>query len=139
QSLLLTDGPDGERCVRTTTYHSFSLFKPHRNNTSVKTQTQENNPLGLSASASKNDKGQLVVSLVNPRADADWQVEGTIRGLSAKSATAQILHDADLNACNSFDQPDRLVPRAHPARIDGGRLMVDLPRLSVATVTIQTA
>ena len=28
QSLLLTDGPEGEHCVRTTTYHAFSLFKP---------------------------------------------------------------------------------------------------------------
>lgn len=140
QSLLLTDGPDGEHCVRTTTYHAFSLFKPHRGNTSVKLQTQDgNNPLGLSASASKNDKGQLVVSLVNPHGDADWQVEGTMRGVSAKSATAQILHDPDLNAYNSFDQPDRLVPRAHPVRIDGTRLLLDLPRLSVATVTIQTA
>lgn len=141
QSLLLTDGPDGQRCVRTTTYHAFSLFKPHRGNTSVKVQTQDaSNPLGLSASASKNDAGnQLVVSLVNPRGDADWQVEATVRGISAKSATAQILHDPDLNAYNSFDQPDRLVPRAHPVRIDGGRLMIDVPRLSVATITVQTA
>lgn len=139
QSLLLTDGPEGERCVRTTTYHAFSLFKPHRGNTSLKTQVAESNPLGLSASASKDDKGQLVVSLVNPRGDADWHVEGTIRGVSAKTATAQILHDADLNAYNSFDQPDRLVPRPHPVRIEAGRLMLDLPRLSVATVTMQTA
>jgi alpha-L-arabinofuranosidase len=76
---------------------------------------------------------------VNPRGDADWQVEGTLRGINAKSATAQILHDADLNAYNSFDQPDRLVPRSHPVRIDGGRLIIDLPRLSVATITVQTA
>jgi alpha-N-arabinofuranosidase len=107
----------------------------------VKVQTQDAaNPLGLSASASKNDAGnQLVVSLVNPRGDADWQVEATVRGISAKSATAQILHDPDLNAYNSFEQPDRLVPRAHPVRIDGGRLMIDVPRLSVATITVQTA
>ncbi len=138
QSLLLTDGPDGERCVRTTTYHAFSLFKPHRGKTAVRVETQDNTPLGLSASASKSD-GQLVVSLVNPRADADWQIDASLRGASPKSATAQILHDPDLNACNSFDQPDRLTPRSHRVRVEGGRLLLDLPRLSVATVTVQTA
>ena len=151
QSLLLTDGPEGEKCVRTTTYHAFMLFKPHRGKMSVRTETPDATPLPanlfrggpappspLSVSASKGD-GQLVVSLVNPRADTDWHVEGNIRGVAAKSATAQILHDTDLNAYNSFDQPDRLMPRAHPVRVEGGRLIMDLPRLSVATVTVQTA
>ncbi len=139
QSLLLTDGPEGERCVRTTTYYAFSLFKPHRGNTAVKVETQDStNPLGLSASATKKN-GQLVISVVNPRADADWQIDATLRGVSAKSATAQILHDADLNAYNSFEQPDRLTPKPHPVRADGARVMLDLPRLSVATVTVQTA
>src|SRR5215472_15470204 len=138
QSLLLTDGPTGERCVRTTTYHAFALFKAHRGNTSVKVETQDSAPLGLSASASKS-AGQVVVSLVNPTGDADWQIEGTLRGVSAKSATGRILHDPDLNAYNSFDQPDRVTPRSHPVRIEGGRMMMDLPRLSVATVAVQTA
>ena len=151
QSLLLTDGPEGEHCVRTTTYHAFSLFKSHRGNMAVRTETPDATPLPpgfvrggpappspLSVSASKGDN-QLVVSLVNPRADTDWQIEATVRGLSAKSASAQILHDPDLNAYNSFDQPDRLVPRSHPVRIDGGRLIIDLPRLSVATITVKTA
>jgi alpha-N-arabinofuranosidase len=138
QSLLLTDGPTGERCVRTTTYHAFALFKAHRGNTSVKVETQDSAPSGLSASASKS-AGQVVVSLVNPTSDADWQIEGTLRGVSAKSAAARILHDPDLNAYNSFDQPDRVTPRSHPVRIEGGRLMMDLPRLSVATVAVQTA
>ncbi|HKD92732.1 MAG TPA: alpha-L-arabinofuranosidase C-terminal domain-containing protein, partial [Terriglobales bacterium] len=138
QSLLLTDGPTGERCVRTTTYHAFTLFKAHRGQNSVKVETEDGAPLGLSASASKS-AGQVVVSLVNPTGDADWQIEGTLRGVSAKSATARILHDPDLNAYNSFDQPDRVTPRSHPVRIEGGRLMMDLPRLSVATVVVQTA
>jgi alpha-N-arabinofuranosidase len=137
QSLLLTDGPEGERCVRTTTYHAFSLFKPHRGKTAVRVETDDKAPLALSASASKA-QGQLVVSLVNPRADADWHIDVSLRGSAARSATAQILHDADLNAANSFDQPERLMPKAHPVRVDGGRVSLDLPRLSVATVTIQT-
>lgn len=138
QSLLLTDGPNGQHCVRTTTYYAFALFKQHRGKTAVKVETQDSTPVALSASASKA-AGEIVVSLVNPRADADWQVEATLRGATARSASAQILHDADLNAFNSFEQPDRVVPRSHPVRIEAGKLLIDLPRLSVATITVQAA
>ena len=39
QSLLLTDGPTGQNCVKTTTYHAFALFKPHRSKTAVKVES----------------------------------------------------------------------------------------------------
>ena len=84
QSLLLSDGPTGEHCVRTTTYHAFSLFKPHRSQRAVRIEAENSSPLGLSVSASKSDK-QLVLSLVNPRGDADLQVECTLAGSSAKT------------------------------------------------------
>jgi len=137
QSLLLSDGPTGERCVRTTTYHAFSLFKPHRSQRAVRTEADTSSPLGLSVSASKSDK-QLVISLVNPRNDADLPVECTLANSTAKSGTAQILHDKDLNAYNSFEQPDRVVPRSHPVQVNGSKVQIDLPRLSVATVVVQT-
>jgi alpha-L-arabinofuranosidase len=64
------------------------------------------------------------------------QVECTVRGSSAKQGTAQILHDADLNAYNSFEQPDRVSPQRHPVRVDGGKIGIDLPRLSVVTAVL---
>src|SRR5262245_9506716 len=138
QSLLLSDGPTGEHCVRTTTYHAFALFKPHRSQRAVRVETESPSPLGLSASASKGEK-QLVLSLVNPRHDADLQVECTIVGNSAKSGTAQILRDKDMNACNTFEQPDRVTLQSHPVQVNGAKVQLDLPRMSVATVVLQTA
>ena len=38
QSVLLTDGPEGKNCVRTTTYYAFMLFKPHRGKTAVRVE-----------------------------------------------------------------------------------------------------
>ncbi|MGH9455823.1 MAG: alpha-N-arabinofuranosidase, partial [Terriglobia bacterium] len=70
QSLLLTDGPEGKDCIRTSTYYTFALFKPHRSKTAVRVQTGEDTPLGLSASASKGDR-ELIASFVNPRHDLD--------------------------------------------------------------------
>ncbi len=136
QSLLVTDGPEGEHCVRTTTYHAFSLFKPHRSKTAVQVETDGSSPLALSASASKSDK-ELVITLVNPHHDSDLEVDCTLSGVNASGGTAEILHDADWNACNSFDNPDKIIPKQHSVRVDGSRMQLQLPRLSVVTAVLQ--
>ncbi len=136
QSILLTDGPEGSRTVRTSTYYAFQLFKPHRSQTAVKVETGSNDPLSLSMSASKS-AGNLVVSFVNPSATAALEVDCALRGFTAKSATAQILHHQDMNACNSFDHPDLLTPQPHAVTVDGARLRLDVPALSVITAILK--
>jgi alpha-L-arabinofuranosidase len=103
----------------------------------VRVETQSAAPLDLSVSASKSD-GQLVVSFVNPRHDVDLQIDCRIQGGTAQGATAQILHDADANAYNSFDAPNRLTPQSHPIQVDASRIQLSLPRLSVVTATLRT-
>jgi len=136
QSLLLTDGSTGEHCVRTTTYHAFALFKAHRAQKAIRTEAEGSSSQGLSVSASKGDK-QIVLSFVNSRSDAGIQVDCTLAGSNAKAGTAQILHDNDSNAYNSFEQPNRVTPQSHPVQVSGSKIQIDLPRLSVATVTLQ--
>ena len=136
QSLLITDGPEGERCVRTTTYYAFLLFKEHRGNTAVHVENGVDDPLGVSVSASKAE-GKLVVSLVNPKDTEATTAECDLPGVTVHRTTARILHHADRNAANSFDAPDTITPREHPARIEAGKLVVDLPPLSVVTVVLE--
>jgi len=138
QSLLLTDGPEGQSCVRTTTYYAFALFKPHRSKTAVRVESQDSSPLAVSVSASKAEN-EIVLSFVNPKHDADVEIDCAFPGSNPKSVKAQILHDTDWNAYNSFDNPDRIAPKIHPVTLDGGRLRLDLPRLSVATVSVAIA
>ncbi len=136
QSILLTDGPEGKKTVRTSTYYAFQLFKAHRSNMAVKVETGSSDPLSLSMSASKS-ASELVVSFVNPSATAALDVDCAVRGFAAKSGTAQILHSEDLNACNSFENPDALVPKAHNVVVDGGRLRLEVPALSVITAMLR--
>jgi alpha-L-arabinofuranosidase len=135
QSLLLTDGPEGRNCVRTTTYYAFSLFKAHRGKTAVRVDAEGNGSSGISVSASTGD-GQLVLSLVNPQLDRDLDVDCAIEGVTPRSATALLLHHSDWNAYNSFEAPDTLVPKAHPVSVEKSRVRLELPRLSVATVSM---
>lgn len=138
QSLLLTDGPEGQHCIRTTTYYAFQMFKAHRGKTAVRVETKGASPLGLSASASLRD-GELVLSFVNPRYDKDMQVQCALRGGSASSGSAQILHNSDYNACNSFDDPNRITPQPHTVSMNGSTIQLDLPRTSVVTARLKTA
>jgi alpha-N-arabinofuranosidase len=153
QSVLLTDGPEGKNCVRTSTYWAFMLFKPHRGKTAVRVEAdgmklpdpapagpgrggRQEEPPELSVSASR-EGGQLVVSLVNPRHDTDMQVDCSIRGGSYRQARGQMVHDADWNAYNSFDNPERVGVKPLEVALEGGLLRVTLPALSVATVMLQ--
>lgn len=138
QSVLLTDGPEGKNCIRTSTYYAFQLFKPHRGKTAVRVENEDSAPLAPSVSASKSGN-EIVLTFINPKHDTDVSVDCTLRGASAKSGKAQILHDTDWNACNTFENPDRLVPKAHPVNVAGDRVKLELPRLSVATVTLSAS
>jgi len=136
QSLLITDGPEGTRCVPTTTYYAFLLFKEHRGNTAVHTESGNADPLAVSISATKAE-GKLVVSLVNPRDSEEATAECVLHGVTPRKVTARILHHADRNAANSFDAPDTITPKEFPARIQDGMLIVDLPPLSVVTAIVE--
>jgi alpha-N-arabinofuranosidase len=136
QSLLLTDGPMGENCVRTTTYHAFAMFKPHRSKTAVKVESGATGPLDLSMSASKSGS-ELLISFVNPKSDASLRIDCSLDGRVAKSATAQILTHKDFNAANTFGNPNAIVPQSHPIQTAGASVRLDMPPMSIVTATVQ--
>jgi alpha-L-arabinofuranosidase len=59
-----------------------------------------------------------------------------LSGMAAKSVAALSLAHADINAANTFDHPDSVTPKACTARVDGGVVRLELPRLSVVTARI---
>jgi len=132
-SLLLTE--EG-RCVRTPSYYAFGLLKPHRGKTAVRVETEDSSPLGLSVSASRQ-ANELALTCVNPKHDASMRVNCVLAGSTAAAASARILQHGDYNACNTFDAPDRIVPRDHPVAVDGSRVTLDLPPLAIATALIR--
>jgi alpha-L-arabinofuranosidase len=132
-SLLLTEE---DQCIRTPAYYAFELEKPHRSNTAVKVENpDEGAPNGLSVCASRQDN-ELVITLVNPRHDTPMSVTCSIAGKTAASASARLLHHADLNACNTFAAPDVVVPRDYTASVSGAGVRVEMPPLSIVTATV---
>ena len=132
-ALLLTEE---DKCVRTSTYYVYELMKAHRSKKSLRTENPDTSPLGLSVSASR-EGNELVLTLVNPKHDATLQVNCSLAGANAAGATARILHHEDMNACNTFSDPDRIVPRSLAVSASGSSVTMDLPPLSVATAVVR--
>jgi alpha-N-arabinofuranosidase len=135
-SMLLTDGPQGKNCVRTSTYWAFMMFKAHRMKTSVRTEKEGTDALDLSVSASRGG-GETIVTLVNPRTSTEVHAYCSFTGAAPAGATAQILHHADMNAYNSFDEPDKITLKPHAVALENGRLRVDVPAMSIVTVALK--
>jgi len=134
-ALLLTEGA---RTIRTPSYHAFELLKPHRAKTALRVDNEDKADLGLSVSASRQGK-EMAISLVNPLHDEGMEVSCVLSGGAASGATARILHHSDFNACNTFDAPDAITPKAHSVTAAQGGLRIELPPLSVVTVSAQLA
>jgi hypothetical protein len=54
-------------------------------------------------------------------------MECTLKGSVADAGASQVLHDADRNAYNSFDNPDRVVPKQQPIKGNGSRYISTCP------------
>ena len=131
-SVLLTEE---DKCIRTPTYYAFELLKPHRGKTSVKVENDDKSALKLSVSASRHEN-DLVLTLVNSQPDTTMNVNCSIAGKALVStATARALYHADLNACNTFDRPNEVIPRNHAASASGSAVRTEMPPLSVVTIT----
>jgi alpha-N-arabinofuranosidase len=125
-----------DRCIRTPAYYAFDLLKAHRAKTALRVGNSDTAPLGLSVSASRKER-ELALTLVNPKHDAGMKVSCALAGVSAGSGKARILHDADFNSCNTFENPDRIVPKDHPVQIRPSEIVADLPPMSIVTVTAE--
>ncbi len=136
QALILTEG---EKMVKTPTYHVFDLYKNHQGGKYVYTFI-ENETAGekipmISASASVKD-GVLTLTAANCSIDDEAQVTVDIRGMNITSAECEILTN-DVRAYNDFDEPEKVNIAPHAAAVNNGVLTLTLPACSVAAVTLR--
>lgn len=136
-----------DKFLATPTYSVFEMYGAHAGGESVRTvfsspriQYQRVNNAGsiwgLAGSASVKDR-TLTVTMVNPHVSEPRVVEVALRGGSAASARGVVLAAPKVNAHNTFDAPDNVVPRdqqvAAPA---SGVLVHELPPASVTRLTL---
>ena len=127
QSVILTEG---DKMIKTPTYHVFDLFKTHQNNEAVYCYTQNENmsegknaPM-ISVSASVNEKS-MTVTVANCSLTEEAAVECSIFGFKASSVSCRILTN-EAHSYNDFDCPDRVSITEHTAVIKDNVLKLNI-------------
>ena len=135
QALILTEG---EKMVKTPTYHVFDLFKSHQGGNYVYSYcddvTVENVPM-ISQSASIKD-GKLTITLANCSLEDEAEITCRIDGFEAGKLSARLL-DNNVRAYNDFTAPDNVTISDYSAELNGNILTVKLPACSVAAIVLE--
>lgn len=144
QALILTKD---DKMVLTPTYHIYDMYKVHQDAQNLPVEVLSPNFTfqfqslpALSVSASKDKNGAIHVSLVNidPRNDIDASIALKAISNTAKVVSGSILTGADVAACNTFENPNVIVPaNFKEAKMSKGQLTMVVPAKSVITVEIK--
>lgn len=139
QAMILTDG---EKMLKTPTYHVYYMYAPHQGATSLRVSFsaepisfQNGSLFGLAGSASLKDN-RLFLTVVNPHADMPVDAEIILRGGEAKSAEASVLTHNDIHAHNTFESPDTVVPVGTSLSVSGATFRHTFPPASVTALSI---
>ena len=140
-SLYLTSG---ENFVETVNYHVFDMFKGHQEarqlDTIVNSGVMEHPGYeameSVSASASVKD-GVLTLTLANMDMTASRTLTlGALGGSVAGKGELRVLTHEDPHTCNTFEQPDAVVPVCREIDVTDG-MELTLPAASVVALTVK--
>lgn len=140
QAMILTEGAN---MILTPTYHVFEFHTVHHDAVALPltidgpeyTQGSRSIP-AVTASASRNADDAIHLTLAN--LDPNHASRATVDGIAATSASGRILTAQEMNAHNTFSSPDAVAPTYFDgARIEDGRLVVDLPPKSLVVLEVR--
>lgn len=141
QALVLTDG---DRMLLTPTYHVFEMYKVHQDATLLPadlrcvsyTQNDEAIP-AISVSASRNQAGQIHLSLCNLHPQQTLRLTCELRGIHPTMAAGRILTAETITTYNTFDAPEMVQPIAfNGLALAGNKVVIDLPAKSVVVIEV---
>lgn len=142
QAMLLTKG---DKMVRTPTYWAFDMYKDYQDGTVLPVDVtagwykkNEWTLKSISASAVRGKDGVVHLGLTNVDPNEPHDVSVKLDGLNGRSVQGRILTAAQMDAHNSFDKPNHIVPVAFDgARLSGNALTVMLPAKSIVMLDIR--
>ncbi|MET3724405.1 alpha-N-arabinofuranosidase [Sphingomonas trueperi] len=140
QAMILTDK---EKMVLTPTYHVFRMYVPFQDAQAVPvsfdagTYTHDGVTMPrVDAIAARGKDGKLWLAVTNLNAGKPARVAVKFAGVTAKSAAGEVLTAAKVDAVNSFEAPNTVVPKPIRGSVAKGAVTLELPAKSVAVVEI---
>nr|WP_276202649.1 alpha-N-arabinofuranosidase [Paenibacillus sanguinis] len=143
QAVILTEG---EKMILTPTYHVFDMYKVHQDAELLELsldagsyKLDDSDIPAVTATASRDAEGLIHISFCNLQHHAEARVALDLRGLNLEGAaiTGSTLAGNKIDAHNTFEQPDSVVPRPYEGfGLEDGKLTVALPAMSVTTLEL---
>jgi alpha-L-arabinofuranosidase len=142
QAMILTKG---DSMIVTPTYYVFDMYKIHQNALLVPTDVQSTDYVfngqklpAVNCSASLDDSGHMHISLCNIDPDKEQHVSCDLKSFVARTATGEILTAKEMNAHNSFDDPNAVTPRNFSDfKLSERHIDLTLPPMSVVVLAIE--
>lgn len=142
QAVILTEGA---KMILTPTYHVFNMFKVHQDAQLLSLDIEspeyvfgDSKIPQVTASASINDQGEIHISLCNLSHLDSATVECDLRGEVTTTVTGTILTHTEMNAHNTFDNPENVKPAEFTgAALENNKLKVTLPAMSVVVLKLK--
>lgn len=141
QAMLLTDGA---KMVRTPTYHVFRMYKPFQDATPYPVtisppiiETPEGRFPAFNITAARAKDGSLSVAVANMALKDGYRISLDLGAQSHRRVTGEVLTHARMDAHNVPGQPEIISPMPFKAaKIDGKRLVLDVPAKAVVVVQL---
>jgi alpha-N-arabinofuranosidase len=140
---------DGDRFVATPTFHVFEMYRPHHGAKAVKIDVQapevafrgagQDRKLFRIAGAASVKAKDLTVTLVHTHVKEPAEIVLRLRGGTADAVRQTVLTHEQLNAHNTFENPNAVVPKAMAVEGRGESLRVVLPPASVTRFDVRLA
>lgn len=139
QSMILTDK---EKMILTPTYHVFEMYKVHQDAEKVSLdinseafKVEDKEMPQVTASASKMDDGTLNITLCNVDRTNAADLAVDLRGIDVNQITGRVLTANEMDAHNTFDNPDNVKPTEFTDfEVDGNNLSIKLPSKAVVAL-----
>jgi alpha-N-arabinofuranosidase len=140
QAMILTDK---DKMLLTPTYHVFRMYVPFQDATYVPLKidagTWTNGRIVLprvDAIAAKDSHGRLVLAVTNLDPARAANIDVSLAGMAARSASAETLTAPRVDSINTFDAPTTVAPKPLAATVTNGRLQATLEPKSVSVIIL---
>nr|NUR37336.1 alpha-N-arabinofuranosidase [Sphingomonas sp.] len=140
QAMILTDGP---KMVLTPTYHVYRMYVPFQDATLIPVSFDEGSYRNggvsiprVDAVAARDITGRLWLALTNLDPNEPASMSVVFAGVAPRFAAGQVLTAAAVDSHNTFDRPDAVQPTPYRARIQGDKIILQLPPKSVAVIQV---
>jgi len=141
QAMILTDGP---KMVLTPSYYVFDMYKAHMGATYLPLDIQceelsskDKKFPSVSASASKDAKGGIHITLANVDPDKEQKIEIDMANLIIAKVSGTILTAKGVDSYNTFENPNVVVPANFKgAKLRKAGLTVTVPAKSIIALEL---